>query len=171
MATSRAAWLAVVLLACGHRSLLARAPITLTPNITTLEGLWLYDATKGLPGSCGNTIDQTIRFATSAQGVTIESRPTAGLMRYDGSPTTMTGLGNFNGVARAALDAGWLAITTRHPHVGANAGTRILQDVFIVRSDEMTVWRTFNLELLNGTLSQNVCGNRQALVYQRQRQP
>jgi hypothetical protein len=146
-------------------------PIAMTGKIASLDGLWIHDQTKGILGSCGNTIDQTIRIGVSAQGVTFESRRLAGLMRFDGSPTTMTGLGNFNGVASAGLDAGWLTITTRRARAGATGGTGVLHDVYIVDGDELRIWRTFNLELPDGSLSQNVCGNRQALVYHRQRQP
>lgn len=162
--------LALAILAWCQPTLAQEASIPLTRNITSLDGVWVHDPAKGVPGVCGNTIDPTIRFSVSAQGVTIESRRLAGLFRLDGSPTTMTGLGNFNGVARASLDAGWLAITTRRVRAaGASAGsTNVLLDVFTVNGNELTVWRTFNLELPDGSLSQNVCGNRQALVYQRQ---
>jgi len=85
----------------------------------------------------------------------------------------MTGLGNFNGTASATVDGGWLAVTTRRViAAGASAGgTNVQHDVYIVRADELTIWRTTNVEYPNGTQSQNICGNRQAIVYQRQRQP
>jgi hypothetical protein len=80
---------------------------------------------------------------------------------------TNVGGGNFSGAASAALDAGWLAVTTRHTRA---QGTGVSRDVYVVQGDELTIWRTFHFEQPDGTLNQNACGGRQALVYQRQRQ-
>jgi hypothetical protein len=159
----------LVLVCCPLRPFAQRTSVALAEKIASLDGLWRFDPTKGVLGFCGNTIDETIRFAVSAQGVTVDSRRVKGLMRFDGSPTTMTGLGNFNGVASAATDAGWLAITIRRKHNGASGGTGVVRDVFIAGGDELTIWETFNLELPDGSFSQDVCGNRRAVVYQRQR--
>ena len=170
----RAALALVAVLACCQTLSFAQVkPITLTERITTLDGQWRLDPTKGIDSCCGNTIDQTIRIGVSQEGVNFESRRLAGLIKFDGSVTTMTGLGNFNGTASATLDGGWLAVTTRRIRAaGASAGsTNVQHDVFIVRGDELTIWRTFNVESPNGTQRNDICGNRQAVVYQRQRQP
>ena len=46
------------------------------------------------------------------------------VIRFNGSPTTLTGLGNVNGIASATLDGGWLAVTTRRLRAaGALAGS------------------------------------------------
>lgn len=163
----RAALVVVVaVVACFQMPAFAQGEsIALTEKITSLDGLWVRDRTKGVEGQCGNTIDETIRIAVSPLGVSFESRRLTGLMKLDGSVTNVGG-GNFSGEASASLDAGWLAVTNRHTRV---QGTGISRDVFAVRGNELTVWRTFHLELPDGTLNQNACDGRQAIVYQRQR--
>jgi hypothetical protein len=169
----RAALVVVTVLACGPMPSFAQGkPIEPTERINSLAGQWTQDPPKGIDSGCGNTNDQTIRISVSPQGVSFESRRLAGLMRFDGGVTTMTGLGNFDGAVSAAVDGGWLALTTRRIRAaGASAGSANVQhDVFIVRGDELTIWRTFNVEWPDGTQRQDICGNRQAVVYQRQRQ-
>ena len=157
----------VAVLACFQVPLLAQGDSgALTEKITSLDGLWIRDPTKGVEGHCGNTIDETIRIGVSARGVNFESRRLTGLIRLDGSVTNVGG-GNFSGAASAALDAGWLAVTTRHTRA---QGTGVSRDVYDVQADELTIWRTFHFERPDGTLNQNACDGRQALVYQRQRQ-
>jgi hypothetical protein len=170
----RASLVIVTVLACCPMLSFAQGkPIEPTERINSLDGQWTLDPTKGIDSGCGNTVDQTIRISVSPQGVDFESRRLAGLMKFDGSVTTMTGLGNFNGAVSASLDGGWLALTTRRIRAaGASAGsTNVQHDVYIVRGDELTIWRTFNVEWPDRTQRQDICGNRQAVVYQRQRQP
>ncbi len=164
----RAVLIVVAALLCWPVGAFAQGtPIALTDRITSLDGLWLRDRTKGIEGYCGNTIDETIHVAVSALGVTFESRRLTGLIKLDGSVTNVGG-GNFSGAASASIDAGWLAVTNRHKRA---QGIGISRDVFVVQGDELTVWRTFHFEGLNGTLDQRACDGRQALVYQRQREP
>ena len=162
----RAALVVVVAcMACEMVSFAQGRAIGLTEKITSLDGLWVRDRTKGVEGYCGNTIDETIQIAVSASGVSFESRRLTGLLKLDGSVTNVGG-GNFSGAASASIDAGWLAVTNRHNRA---QGVGISRDVFVVRGDELTVWRTFHLEGPDGALDQNACDGRQALVYQRTR--
>ena len=145
-------------------------PIALTDKITSLDGVWIYDPTKGVRGSCGNTVDQTeriIRISVSPQGVNVESERLKKLLPLDGSPVTVRD----STVATAALDAGWLAITIRVIAPGGRGATNVHRDVYIVSHDEMTIWRNFTIEWPDGSLSSTVCSYRQVLVYQRQKQP
>jgi hypothetical protein len=89
------------------------------------------------------------------------------LLPLDGSPTTLMG----SGVATAALDAGWLAVTIRRIAPLGRGTTNVFRDVYIVSDDELTIWRNFTIEWPDGSLSSTVCSYRQALVYQRQGQP
>ena len=151
-------------------------PITLTDKITHLEGVWVLDPTKGVRGSCAlqNQADQTIRITVSPQGVNV-GRPQA-VLPLDGSPVTVRD----KTVASAALDAGWLAITTR-TIAPMNRGTvNVSRDVYIAERrqiplesnanyDELTIWRNFTVEWPDGSLSSTVCSYRAALVYRRQK--
>ena len=144
----------------GSRS----TPIALTDKITSLDGVWTHDPLKGLLSSCGGgTIDKTIRIGISPQGVRVESGRLTGLLPLDGGSVTV----RESTVATAGLDAGWLAITIR---VSRPATTNIWRDVYIASGDELTIWRTFNIESPDGSLSQQiVCGNRGVVVYRRQK--
>ena len=147
-------------------------PIALTDKITSLEGAWIRDPTKGVRGSCANTADpntvgQTIRIGVSSQGVTVESERLRALLPLNGSPVTVRD----KTVATAALDAGWLAITIRVIAPNNRGATNVHRDVYIVSRDELTIWRTFTIEWPDGSLSSTVCSYRAALVYRRQRQP
>lgn len=97
----------------------------------------------------------------------VESGRLKGLLPFDGSPTTGTG----SGIATAALDAGWLAITIRRIAPGGRGTTNVFREVYIVSHDELTIWRNFTIEWPDGSLSSTVCSYREVLVYQRQRQP
>src|SRR5688572_14949860 len=144
-------------------------PITLTDKITSLDGVWIYDPTKGVRGSCDlvDQNDRTIRIGVSPQGVNVESGRLNKLLPLDGSAVTVRD----STVATAALDAGWLAITIRVVAPMNRGATNVHRDVYIVSQDELTVWRNFTIEWPDGSLSGTACSYRQALVYQRQRQP
>jgi hypothetical protein len=144
-------------------------PITLTDNITSLEGVWIYDPTKGVRGSCdlADQNDRIIRISVSPQGVDVESGRLKKLLPLDGSSVTVRD----STVATAALDAGWLAITIRVAAPMRRGATNVHRDVYVVRQDELTIWRNFTIEWPEGSLSSTACSYRQALVYQRQRQP
>ena len=170
----RAVLLVVAALACCQMRSFAqgipRTPIALTDKITSLDGAWIYDPTRGVRGSCANMADQNdriIRISVSPQGVNVESERLKKLLPLDGSPVTVRA----STAATAALDAGWLAITIRVVAPGGRGATNVHRDVYIVSRDELTIWRNFTIEWPDGSLSSTVCSYRQALVYQRQRQP
>ena len=170
----RAVLVVVAVLACCPMRPFAQGirgtPIALTDKITSLDGVWIYDPTKGVRGSCDNTVDQTeriIRISVSPQGVNVESERLKKLLPLDGSPVTVRDLT----AATAALDAGWLAITIRVIAPGGRGATNVHRDVYVGSHNELTIWRNFTIEWPDGSLSSTVCSYRQALVYQRQRQP
>jgi hypothetical protein len=166
----RAALLVLVAVACRTPSFAQDAPIALTANITNLDGQWTLDPTASVLGDCGNGSNEFVRIGVSARGVSFESRRLTGLLSLDGSVTQIGG-GNFSGAATATLDAGWLAVTIRRKRTRGTTG--IERSVYVVSGDELTVRRTFVIELPDGSLSRNVCGNGnpRTLVYQRQRRP
>jgi len=144
-------------------------PITLTDKITSLDGVWIYDPTKGVRGSCdlADQNDRIIRISVSPQGVNVESGRLKKLLPLDGSSVTVRD----STVATAALDAGWLAITIRVAAPMRRGATNVHRDVYVVSQDELTIWRNFTTEWPDGSLSSTACSYRQALVYHRQRQP
>jgi hypothetical protein len=106
----RAVLVLIAVLACGPMGSFGQGtPIALTDKITSLDGLWIHDPTKGVDGTCPGAPDQTIRIGVSPQGIHVESGRPGGLLPLDGAPVTVT----TNGVATASLEAGWLAITIR----------------------------------------------------------
>ena len=141
-------------------------PIALTEKITSLDGVWIYDPTKSVGGSCSlaDQNDRIIRISVSPQGVNVESGRLTKLLPLDGSPVTVRD----KTVATAALDAGWLAITIRVVAPMNRGATNVHRDVYIVSHDELTIWRNFTVEWPDGSLSSTVCSYRQALVYRRQ---
>ena len=144
-------------------------PITLTDRITSLDGVWIYDPTKGVRGSCdlADQNDRIIRISVSPQGVNVESGRLKKLLPLDGSSVTVRD----STVATAALDAGWLAITIRVAAPMGRGATNVHRDVYVVSRDELTIWRNFTIEWPDGSLSSTACSYRHALVYQRQKQP
>ena len=153
-------------------------PIALTDKITPLEGVWIYDPTKGVRGSCdlADQNDRIIRISVSPQGVNVESGRLTKLLPLDGSPVTVRD----KTVATAALDAGWLAITIRVIAPNNRGATNVHRDVYIaerrqmplesnVNYDELTIWRNSTTEWPDGSLSSTVCSYRAALVYRRQK--
>ena len=144
-------------------------PITLTGKITSLDGVWIYDPTKGVRGSCdlADQNDRIIRIGVSPQGVNVESGRLKKLLPLDGSSVTVRD----STVATAALDAGWLVITIRVAAPMRRGATNVHRDVYVVSQDELTIWRNFTIEWPDGSLSSTACSYRQALVYQRQRRP
>jgi hypothetical protein len=159
-----------VLACCQVPSFAQGGPITLTEKITSLEGVWIYDPTKGVRGGPCDLADQNdrvIRIGVSSQGVNVESERLKGLLPLDGSPVTVRD----STIATAALDAGWLAITIRVVAPNNRGATNVHRDVYIASDDELTIWRNFTVEWPDGSLSSTVCSYRQALVYRRQTQP
>jgi hypothetical protein len=167
----RAVLVLVVFVCCPITPLAQGTPIELTDKITSLDGLWIRDTAKGVKGSCSgmttSRVDQTVRISVSTQRVSVESHGLKWLVPLDGSPTTSTG----PGVATATLDAGWLAITTRAIAPMGRGTTNVFREVYIASRDELTIWRNFTIEWPDGSLSSTACSYREALVYQRQKQP
>src|SRR5678809_374366 len=148
---------------------ISSTPITLTEKITSLGGVWIYDPTKGLRGSCdlADQNDRIMRISISPQGVNVESDRSKMLLPLDGSPVTLKD----KTVATAALDAGWLAATVRVMAPMKRGATNVHRDVYIVSHGELTFWRNFTVEWPDGSLSSTACSYRQVVVYQRQMQP
>ena len=158
------------LVCCPMPSFGQGTPIALTDKITSLDGVWTYDPTRGVRGSCANMVDQNdriIRIGVSPQGVNVDSGRLKQLLPLDGSAVVVRD----STVATASLDAGWLAITIRVIAPGNRGATNVHRDVLIVSGDELTIWRNFTIEWPDGSLSSTVCSYRQALVYRRQKQP
>src|SRR5438874_9532160 len=122
-----------VLVCCQMPSFGHGDSIGLTEKLTSLDGLWIWDRTRGVEGHCGNPVDETIRIGVSALGVSFASRRLTGLIKLDGSVTNVGG-GNFSGAASAALDAGSLAVTIRHKRA---QGTGVSRDVYVVRGNDL----------------------------------
>ena len=141
-------------------------PITLTDKITSLDGVWTYDPTEGVRGSCdlADQNDRIIRIGVSPQGVNVESGRLKKLLPLDGSSVTVRD----STVATAALDAGWLAITIRVAAPMRRGATNVHRDVYVASQDGLTIWRNFTIEWPDGSLSSTACSYRQALVYRRQ---
>jgi hypothetical protein len=148
----------------------------LTDKITSLDGVWILDPTKGVRGSCATKEqgEQTIRISVSPQGVNV-GRPQA-LLPLDGRSVTV----NDTTVASAALEAGWLAVTIRTVAPNDRGAINVHRDVYIaerrqipfesvVSYDELTIWRNFTIEWPDGSLSSTVCSYLAALVYRRQK--
>src|SRR5688572_12798140 len=130
-------------------------PITLTEKITSLDGVWIYDPTKGVRGSCdlADQNDRMIRIGVSPQGVDVESARLTTRLPLDGSRVTVKG----TTVAAAALDAGWLAITIRVVAPNNRGATNVHRDVYVVSRDQLTIWRNFAIEWPDGSLSSPDC--------------
>jgi hypothetical protein len=144
-----------------------RAPFPLTEKLTGLDGTWIRDPTRGTGGICGvNPADiitvkvaaSEITFAANAtQGATM----TVGTVKLDGTQAALAD----GRSATAALDAGWLAVTTRRERGG---GANVMREVYIALKGELTIWRTLNVELPGGSQGKIDCGNHHAIVYRRQ---
>ena len=157
---------AAVLACCTVQSFAQSGPIALTDKITSLDGVWIYDPTAGVRGSCdlADQNDRIIRIGVSRQGVRVGSERLTALLPLDGSSVTVRA----STVATAALDAGWLAITIRVVAPNRRGTTNVHRDVYVVSDDALTIWRNFTIEWPDGSLSSTVCSYRQALVYRRQ---
>jgi hypothetical protein len=146
---------------------LPSTPIALTDKITSLDGVWTLDPTKGIGGNC-DLADQTermIRIGISREGISVESdRFPKKLLPLDGSPVTVKD----KTTASASLDAGWLAITTRVIAPMNRGATNVHRDVYIVSHGDLTVWRNFTVEWPDGSLGSPVCSYRGVSVYHRQ---
>ena len=86
-----------------------------------------------------------------------------GVVKLDGTETTLTD----GRTATAAPDAGWLAVTMTRERNGGFAN--VMREVYILNKngDELTVWRTLNVRLPDGSQGKIDCGNHHAIVYSR----
>jgi hypothetical protein len=141
-----------------------RAPFPLTVKLTGLEGTWVRDPARGAGGICGVNPPPFVTIKVSASEITFDSgmlvgTGTQGTVRLDGTQTILTD----GRTATATLDAGWLAVTMRRERGGGTAN--VMREVYIALKGELTIWRTLNVELPDGTQGKIDCGNHHAIVY------
>ena len=142
------------------------APFPLTEKLTGLEGTWVLDPARGAGGICGVNPPPLVTIKVSASEITFDTGAmvgatgTSGTVRLDGTRTILTD----GRSASAALDAGWLAVTMRRERGG---GANVMREVYIALKGELTIWRTLNVELPDGTQGKIDCGNHTAIVYRR----
>lgn len=143
-----------------------KAPFPLTEKLTGLDGTWVRDPARGAGGICGVNPPPVVTIKVSASEITFDSgtlagaTATQGTVKLDGTQTTLTD----GRSATAALDAGWLAVTMRRERGG---GANVMREVYIALKGELTIWRTLNVELPDGTQGKIDCGNHTAIVYRR----
>ena len=120
--------------------------------------------TRRLGGICGIGEEDSLTF-------TVTTQPTIRLrtgqfdveIPLDGSETEAGGRSLV-----ASTDASWLKLTLTMRRNGGYAN--VFQDVFILNAarTELTLWRTVNVRMPDGTSGKIDCGNRVALVFVRQ---
>jgi hypothetical protein len=165
----RRTFLLTLVLACSTAATFAaQSPVPLTDKLTNLEGTWIRDRARGTGGICGVNPADRITIKVSATEVMLGASPTAGatatvgIVRLDGAETFLAD----GRTAKAALDAGWLAVTNRRPRNGGF--TNVMREVYIPLRGELTVWRTLNVERPDGGPDKIDCGNHHAIVYTRE---
>jgi hypothetical protein len=141
------------------------AQVAQSGRLSSLEGRWVRDAQRTMPDACGTFIGpppgeaRTITFPKDAVRITTDAYggefPLSGAAgtTFDGRPGTVS------------LEAGWLAVTMIRQR--SDGGTHVLREVYIVRGDDLTVWRTLTVNLPDGTQGKIDCGNHAAIVYRR----
>jgi hypothetical protein len=134
--------------------------IPLTDKLTQLHGTWALDPTRGVGGICGVPVTNSIAINVSAKDIRIETDQWTGVLPLDRKATSLSD----GRTAAADVDAGWLAITMRRPRSGT---TNVMQEVYIVKGNELTVWRVLNVIFADGSQGKIDCGNRHAIVYVR----
>ena len=156
---------AVVILAASEANAQFTSP--LSDKVMDLRGEWKRDPSRGVGGICGVSVDDTVAFDITPEPptVTIRSGRLSAVIPLDGSSAAQ-------GVDRtvvAATDAGWLKVTMTQARNGGFAN--VMQDVFILNRDrtELTLWRTLNVVMPDGSSGKIDCGNRVAVVYVRQK--
>jgi len=125
----------------------------ITDKISGLVGTWTRDPSRGTGGICGVSEPSTLRFDLQGRQIPLT-----------GTATTSDGL------VVASTDAGWLKVTMTTPRNGGFAN--VMQEVYILNRDrsELTLWRTLNVRMPDGGSGKIDCGNRSAVVYQREAQ-
>ena len=138
--------------------------VPLTDKVTRLEGSWRLDPARGTGGICGVPVSPRIIFKVSPAEVTMEASYNRGAIKLDGTESALIdGRG-----ARAALDAGWLAVTMTRKRNGGLAN--VMREVYILNGacTELTVWRTLNVIMPDGSQGKIDCGNHHAILYTRE---
>jgi len=149
----------VALVVSAH--LLAQVPVPFTDKILDLRGEWTRDPTRRLGGICGVSDPDRLTFDIAADPAGIVFQGTH--VPLDG---TAAGAGR---TVAASIDAGWLKLTFTQPRNGGYAN--VTQEVYILNRDrtEVTMWRTLNTLLPDGSSGKIDCGNHVALVFLRQK--
>jgi hypothetical protein len=150
----------------AHALVSAQAQFTMSEKVTALSGEWKRDPSRGTGGICGVREDDIVAFDIIGQPPTMAIRASriSGSVPLDGSSVSL-----FGQTVVASTDGGWLTLTmTRHRPGGGYAN--VMQEVYILNRDrsEMTLWRTLNTVLPDGSSGKIDCGNRAAVVYVRQ---
>jgi hypothetical protein len=134
--------------------------IPLAGKLTSLEGRWSRDSSRGTRGGCEVPYAaDVVELSVSPTEVRIQTNWFNGAFKLDGSETTLSD----GRRATAARDAGWLAVTIRRDRQGG--ATNVMREVFILNGSELTIWRTLNVVMADGTQGEIGCGNHQAIVY------
>ena len=155
---------AAMMLANAHAS--AQTPVTWSDKVYGLSGEWKRDPSRGTGGICGVREDDIVAFDIIGQPPTMAIRASriSGSVPLDGSSVSVSGQ-----TVVATTDAGWLKLTMTRPRPGGGY-SNVMQEVYILNRDrsEMTLWRTLNTVLPDGSSGKIDCGNRAAVVYVRQ---
>jgi hypothetical protein len=136
----------------------------ITDKISGLAGIWTRDPSRGAGGICGVSEADTLRFELRPDAIWVTGRSSLRI------PLTGTGTSH-EGLVVASTDAGWLTITMTTPRNGGFAN--VMQEVYILNRDrsELTLWRTLNVRMPDGSSGKIDCGNRAAVIYRRQAEP
>jgi hypothetical protein len=144
----------------------AQTPVTWSDKLYGLSGEWKRDPSRGTGSICGVREDDIVAFDIIGQAPTMAIRASriSGSVPLDGSSVSLSGQ-----TVVASTDAGWLKLTMTRPRAGGGY-SNVMQEVYILNRDrnEMTLWRTLNTVLPDGSSGKIDCGNRAAVVYVRQ---
>ena len=135
--------------------------IPLTGKLTSLNGGWMRDPGRGWGGICGVPVLPSMEIVVSPSGIKVSNGLYVGTLPLDGTETRLSD----NRLATVSTDAGWLMVTLRRPRPGGS--TNVMRETYIVRGEELTVWRVLNVELADGSQGKIDCGNHHAIVYRR----
>jgi hypothetical protein len=144
---------------------LAQTPVVPSDKVTDLAGEWKRDPSRGTGQICGVLEYDTLAFEIVRQppSVSIRDSRVSGRVPLDGSPVSLSGQ-----TVVATTDAGWLKLTITKPRDRGYAN--VMQEVYLLNRNrsELTLWRTLNTVLPDGSSGKIDCGNRSAAVYVRQ---
>jgi hypothetical protein len=139
---------------------------TMSEKVTALSGEWKRDPSRGTGSICGVREDDIVAFDILGRSpsMAIRTNRISGSVPLDGTSVSL-----FGQTVVATTDAGWLKLTMTRPRSGGGYAN-VMQEVYILNRDrnEMTLWRTLNTVLPDGSSGKIDCGNRAAVVYVRQ---